>query len=50
MMETVKTAEIAREFKANGGKVEGKTRTAVAAALGISSAQAGKSIRQSTST
>ena len=42
MMETVKTAEIAKEFKANGGKVEGKTRTAVAAALGISSAQAGK--------
>ena len=42
MMETVKTAEIAREFKANGGKVEGKTRNAVAAALGISSAQAGK--------
>ena len=42
MMETVKTAEIAREFKAGGGKVEGKTRAAVAAALGISSAQAGK--------
>ncbi|WP_455501888.1 ParB/RepB/Spo0J family partition protein [Gemmiger sp.] len=42
MMETVKTAEIAKEFKANGGKVEGKTRAAVAAALGISSAQAGK--------
>ena len=42
MMETVKTAEIAKEFKANGGKVEGKTRNAVAAALGISSAQAGK--------
>lgn len=38
MMETVKTAEIAREFKAGGGKVEGKTRAAVAAALGISSA------------
>lgn len=42
MMETVKTAEIAREFKAGGGKIEGKTRAAVAAALGISSAQAGK--------
>ena len=42
MMETVKTAEIAREFKAGGGKVEGKTRAAVATALGISSAQAGK--------
>lgn len=42
MMETIKTAEIAREFKAGGGKVEGKTRAAVAAALGISSAQAGK--------
>lgn len=42
MREVVELAEIARQWKAQGGTVDGKLREAVAQSVGISSAQAGK--------
>lgn len=42
MREVVELAEIAKQWKAQGGSVDGKLREAVAQSVGISSAQAGK--------
>lgn len=42
MREVVELAEIAKQWKAEGGTVDGKLREAVAQSVGISSAQAGK--------